>query len=120
MSILNAFKSELKDNTAQQLIVTVGAPNPATGKNYPPTETWTDVGNCLFWRGAQAESVVASKIRDQVDAVAVFEPTKSITGEKLRITTVNTGLVDDYEIIGRPDNIGGAGEVIQVALKLVK
>ena len=112
MAILGDFLHELGDNTAEQLTVTAGTFNPATGKNESAVESWVSVGNCLFWKGAQAESVVASKIRDIVDAVACFEPTVSITGVKLRINGT-----DVYEIIGKPDDIAGAGEVIQVALK---
>ena len=112
MSILGDFKHELQDNSAEQLTITTGSFNPDTGEVEGSSEAWASVGNCLFWKGSMAESVVAQKIRDQVDAVVVFEPDKVITGKQLRINSTEI-----YEIIGEPDDIAGAGEVIQVALK---
>ena len=114
MAILGDFLHELGDNTAEQLTVTAGTFNPATGKNESAVENWVSVGGCLFWRGSQAERLASEKIRDQVDAVACFEPTVSITGVKLRINGT-----DVYEIIGEPDDIAGAGEVIQIFLKKI-
>ena len=114
MSILGDFKHELQDNSAEQLAITTGGYNPDTGEIEGSSEAWSSVGNCLFWKGSMAESVVAEKIRDQVDAVACFEPDKVITGKRLRINSTEV-----YEIIGEPDDIAGAGEVIQVALKRI-
>ena len=97
--------------TAEQYIVSAGAFNPSTGKNDSSSASWSSVGNCLFWEGSQAENVVASKIRDRVDAVAVFYPNVSVTGDRLRINNDR-----EYEIIAF-NNIAFDNEVLMVALK---
>jgi len=113
--LLDAWQDEMTKTTAQQYIVSGNISNPLTGKVADGTGAWSSVGNCLKWVGSQAETVVAAKIRDQVDAVAVFKPSVSITGQKLRVT--NNNVSTDYEIIGKPDNVMFENEVIVVALK---
>jgi len=113
--LLDAWQDEMTSTTAQQYIVSGNTFNPLTGETADGTGAWTSVGNCLKWVGSQAETVVAAKIRDQVDAVAVFKPSVSITGQKLRVT--NNGVSIDYEIIGKPDNVMFENEVLVVALK---
>jgi len=112
--ILNAFKSEMSGIVAEQYVTVTGGYDPITGQNKGSTSSWVSAGNCLFWTGSQAERVVASKIRDVIDAVAVFYTTVSITGEKLRINGGNV-----YEIIGKPDDVALNGEALVVALKEV-
>ena len=113
--LLDSFKEEMSRISADEFIVTAGTYNPSTGKNDPDTETWQSVGNCLFWEGSHAEGVVASKIRDKVDAVAVFYPTQNVTGKNLRITSGSS--IKEYEIIAKPDNVAFDGEVLVCALK---
>ena len=113
--LLDAWQDEMSRTTAQQYIVSGNTYDPSTGETADGTGAWSSVGNCLFWIGRQAESVVAEKIRDQVDAVVVFKTSTSITGQKLRVT--NNSVSTDYEIIGRPDNVAFENEVLMIALK---
>jgi hypothetical protein len=113
--ILDAWTEEMSATTVEQYIVTGNIFDPLTGETADGSGAWSSVGNCLVWIGSQAERVLAEKIRDQVDAVAVFLPTVTITGQKLRIT--NSGVSTDYEIIGKPDNIAYNNEAILVGLK---
>ena len=48
MVIMDAFKDELKDNSAEELVFTAGSFDPVTGKNTTGSEAWQSVGNCLF------------------------------------------------------------------------
>lgn len=109
--ILDAFKEELKKNTAEQAVTVLDDYDPTTGDEPDSTFSYEPLGNCLFWIGRQAESLVSDRIKGITDAVAAFEIILNVTSENLKINGI------EYEVIARPDSSSYDGELILVALK---
>lgn len=95
MSIMNVLTR--RATTSAEIISIATSYNNSTGVT-TETETITLLGNCIFWEGGAAKSLISDSMREQVSAVALFKPSVTINGNRMRINGAKI-----YAIVGHED-----------------
>ena len=108
MSILDYF-TDWQDVQVTQ-ITRNGDFDPNTGRT-TVTESELEVGKVIFYVGSQAESFFAEKLREQIDATAIFNTSVNIKNED------HLKILDETYTVVYVDDVALRNEAKVVALK---
>lgn len=104
--ILDSFVDEM--NTDAYMITVVNTYNETTG-GWAEVETVGSAIKCIFWEGGAGKSLLSDSMRERVSAVAVFSPTATVNGLRMKINNKT------YSVLNI-DNVANQNAAIVVAL----
>jgi hypothetical protein len=108
--ILDAFTDEINTPAYKE----VSTDTFVDGKTVKGALSYVLIGNCFIYDGSSSFSAKADKLREQIDATAIFYPDADLTGvDRMKIEN------QIYQVISTND-IGRQGEVQMVPLGKVK